>query len=67
MCDTGHEPRWALEHIRADQATFRAEIESAGFALVACPSMDEFGGELAENYVMVFVPMSEGSRCSSRE
>ena len=43
-------PAWALEHIRADQATFRAEVERAGFRLVASPVLDE----LRENYIMVF-------------
>jgi predicted methyltransferase len=39
---------WMHEHIRADPAEFRAEIESAGFALVAEPKL------LAENFVMIF-------------
>lgn len=43
-------PSWALEHIRADQATFRAEIEEAGFRLVASPELPG----LQENYIMVF-------------
>ncbi len=43
-------PNWALEHIRADQATFRAEVERAGFRLVASPELPE----LTENYLMVF-------------
>jgi len=47
---TSMPPEWALEHIRADQATFRAEIERAGFHLVASPELPE----LKENYLMVF-------------
>ena len=43
-------PSWALDHIRADQATFRAEIEKAGFRLVASPQLPT----LKENYLMVF-------------
>lgn len=36
------------EHVRADPAQFRAEIEAAGFELVAEPAL------LRENFVMVF-------------
>ena len=43
-------PAWALDHIRADQATFRAEVEAAGFRHVASPELEE----LRENYIMVF-------------
>ena len=35
---------------QADQATFRAEVERAGFRLVASPELEE----LQENYLMVF-------------
>ena len=45
-----HEPKWAIEHIRADQATFRREIEESGFELLEEPVLPE----LLENYVMVF-------------
>ena len=44
------EPKWAVEHIRADQATFRREIEESGFELLEEPVLPE----LLENYVMVF-------------
>lgn len=47
---TSHEPQWALDHIRASQDVFRAEIESAGFKLVASPELPD----LTENYVMIF-------------
>ena len=47
---TSMPPSWALEHIRADQATFRQEVERAGFTLVAEPELPE----LKENYSMVF-------------
>lgn len=47
---TSMPPEWALEHIRADQSTFRAEIERSGFRLVANPELPE----LTENYLMVF-------------
>lgn len=58
LCDFHRDParvtsmpgNWALEHIRADQATFRAEVERAGFRLVASPELPE----LRENYIMVF-------------
>ena len=58
ICDFHRDPsrvtsmpgNWALEHIRADQAAFRAEVESAGFTLVAEPELPE----LKENYIMVF-------------
>ena len=43
-------PEWAYDHIRADQATFRAEVEQAGFRLVASPEL----ASLTENYLMVF-------------
>ena len=41
---------WALQHLRADLATFQAEVERAGFRLVASPELPE----LSENYIMVF-------------
>ena len=52
-------PSWALDHIRADQATFRAEIERAGFRLVASPSLPT----LRENYLMVFERSDAASVC----
>lgn len=45
-----HPPEWVLEHVRADQDVFTAEIEQAGFALereVAIETMQE-------NYMLVF-------------
>jgi hypothetical protein len=44
---------WVMSHVRAPQSVFRAEIEAAGFKLVAEP---EVSG-LTENYVMVFQPV----------
>ncbi len=41
--------RFRQEHVRADPAEFRAEIEAAGFELVAEPDL------LRENFVMIFV------------
>jgi ubiquinone/menaquinone biosynthesis C-methylase UbiE len=41
---------WVLEHIRADKATFQAEIEAAGFALEREPVVEA----LEENYLQVF-------------
>ncbi|MEN8160973.1 MAG: methyltransferase domain-containing protein [Myxococcota bacterium] len=41
---------WVLEHIRADKATFQAEIEAAGFALEREPAV----AELEDNYMQVF-------------
>ena len=46
---------WVAQHVRADQKTFQAEIESAGFKLVSEPSVPG----LTENYVMIF------ERCES--
>jgi SAM-dependent methyltransferase len=43
---TSHPPGWITAHVRADQATFRAEIESAGFTYVK----DLEVVELQENY-----------------
>lgn len=45
----GQSEAWMLEHIRADPATFRAEIESAGFRFV-----QEHEGLLRENFFFVF-------------
>jgi hypothetical protein len=45
-------PQWVMEHLRADQATFRAEIESCGFKLDREPVV----AGLDENYVMIFSP-----------
>lgn len=50
MVHAKHRGAWAIEHIRADQATFRAEIEAAGFKHSAEPVVHG----LDENYVMVF-------------
>ena len=47
---TSRSPSWLLEHIRADQATFRAEVERAGFRLIASPELEA----LTDNYIMVF-------------
>lgn len=47
------QPDWILQHVRADQTVFRAEILSAGFELVAEPPSPY----LPENYVMVFKPV----------
>ncbi len=53
---TSHPPQWALEHIRADQATFRSEILSVGsFDLHSEPDIVE----LRENYVMIFKKRNE--------
>lgn len=49
-----HEPGWILQHVRAGQEVFRAEIESAGFRLVAEPPVQG----LAENYCMIFEPIA---------
>jgi len=45
-----HSPQWALEHIRAGQDVFRAEIEAAGFEFVNQVDIPE----LKENYCIVF-------------
>jgi hypothetical protein len=47
---TSHEPGWVMAHLRADQATFRAEIEESGFRYI----QDIDVPELRENYVMLF-------------
>jgi predicted methyltransferase len=44
---------WVTEHVRASQSEFRKEIESAGFRLVAEPTI----AGLTENYCMVFEPV----------
>jgi hypothetical protein len=44
-----------MQHLRAGQEVFRAEIEACGFCLVAEPAI----AELSENYVMVFKPLSD--------
>eukprot|EP00472_Partenskyella_glossopodia_P007704 CAMPEP_0197538928 /NCGR_PEP_ID=MMETSP1318-20131121/61083_1 /TAXON_ID=552666 /ORGANISM="Partenskyella glossopodia, Strain RCC365" /LENGTH=210 /DNA_ID=CAMNT_0043097483 /DNA_START=15 /DNA_END=647 /DNA_ORIENTATION=+ len=45
-----HTPEWCQNHIRADKATFRGEIERAGFRYL-CDVVIE---GLDENYMMVF-------------
>lgn len=45
-----HPPGWIMEHVRAGQEVFRAEIESAGFKHVSEPQVPS----LAENYCMIF-------------
>ena len=45
-----HPPKWALEHIRGDQATFRSEVLEAGFELLSEHEVEP----LPENYIMVF-------------
>jgi len=47
-----HPPGWILQHVRAGQEVFRAEIESVGFRLVSEPAVPS----LAENYFMIFAP-----------
>jgi SAM-dependent methyltransferase len=47
---TSRPPEWVLQHVRADQATFRREIESSGFAHVR----DLEAPGLSENYIMLF-------------
>ena len=44
------DPDWVHRHLRADQATFRAEIEACGFTHIAEPFVDG----LPENYLMIF-------------
>lgn len=53
MVAPSHRGSWVLEHVRADKATFIAEIEQAGFKLIAEPAVPE----LRENYVLVFEPV----------
>ena len=45
-----HPHPWILEHVRADQKTFRQEVESCGFKYVCDITIEG----LDENYVMVF-------------
>lgn len=45
-----HEGNWVLDHVRADQATFEAEIAAAGFVKVG---EREVTG-LVENYIVLF-------------
>uniref|UniRef100_A0A7S2WNM5 Methyltransferase type 12 domain-containing protein n=1 Tax=Mucochytrium quahogii TaxID=96639 RepID=A0A7S2WNM5_9STRA len=47
---TSHEAGWVERHVRADQATFRSEIESVGFQLLSEPCVEGMN----ENYIMVF-------------
>ena len=49
-----HPPSWILQHVRADQNTFRNEILSTGFTLVNEPVLPD----LLENYIMVFEPVN---------
>ncbi|MCH2181626.1 MAG: methyltransferase domain-containing protein [Mariniblastus sp.] len=46
----GQTRQWLLDHVRAGKATFRAEIQDAGFSLVDEKSLDDF----QENYFLVF-------------
>ena len=46
----GESREWILNHVRADRATFRAEVEAAGFEHIA----DVEVTELKENYLMRF-------------
>lgn len=46
----GKSEDWLLDHVRADKATFQAEIEAGGFVLTSEP---ELAG-LEDNYVQVF-------------
>jgi SAM-dependent methyltransferase len=46
----GESAEWLLDHVRADKATFQAEIEAGGFVLTSEP---ELAG-LEDNYVQVF-------------
>lgn len=45
-----HPQGWISEHVRADQAVFRSEIESVGFRLCSEPRIPS----LDENYCMIF-------------
>jgi len=47
-----HPPGWILDHVRAGQEVFRAEIEEAGFVCKAEPAIPG----LSENYCMIFEP-----------
>ncbi|MEZ6089071.1 MAG: methyltransferase domain-containing protein [Pirellulaceae bacterium] len=46
----GKSREWLLEHVRADKATFRGEIEAAGFEFVDEVAIDGF----EENYLLRF-------------
>jgi hypothetical protein len=46
---------WVLDHVRGDRATFRAEIEAAGFLFIR--ELDIAG--LEENYALEFVKPKE--------
>jgi ubiquinone/menaquinone biosynthesis C-methylase UbiE len=48
--EEGVSREWVLEHVRAGEATVRAEIEAAGFEFVAEPEVEG----LEENYLVVF-------------
>ena len=52
---TSHPAGWVMAHVRADQATFRSEIEASGFEYV----MDLDIPELNENYAMLFKKKKE--------
>ncbi|UUO06551.1 methyltransferase domain-containing protein [Blastopirellula sp. J2-11] len=41
---------WTIDHVRAGKATFRQEIEQAGFVLAAAPKIEKF----SENYFLRF-------------
>lgn len=45
-----HPPEWVLEHVRADQEVFMAEIEQAGFQLEKEVVIET----MRENYMLVF-------------
>lgn len=45
-----HPAPWVLDHVRADQSTFRKEIESCGFKYVCDVTVEG----LDENYIMIF-------------
>jgi hypothetical protein len=46
--EPGRSPGWVLEHVRAGQEVFRAELEAAGFELVDEPA------SFKENYMLRF-------------
>ena len=46
---------WIMKHVRADRATFSAEIEAAGFKLSASPAVEG----LKENYFLRFSKASD--------
>lgn len=45
-----HPPEWVLEHVRAGQDVFTAEIQQAGFAFEAEVVIEA----MRENYMLVF-------------